>query len=100
MGATLRVDPDRLRTAARAQADVGTAVSGLAAGTTVTTAGTGMAGLAVEEACRVAGGLFDTATTAVHDELTEHSEKLSAAADQYHHMDAELSRRVRTLTSG
>jgi hypothetical protein len=99
MGATLRVDPDRLRTAAQAQTGVGSAVSGLGTGASLITAGSGMVGLTVEEACRVAGDLFDTATTAVHDELTAHSDKLSAAADQYHRMDADLSRRVRTVSS-
>jgi Excreted virulence factor EspC, type VII ESX diderm len=94
----MRVDPNRLREAARAQADVGTFVSGMDTGQSVASTGIGMSGLLSESACQFAGAAFDTAATAVHDELTDHSTKLSAAADQYHRMDEELGRRLRKFS--
>jgi hypothetical protein len=39
--------------------------------------------------------MLDTAASAVHEELTDHSTKLSAAADHYHRMDEEFGRRLR-----
>lgn len=97
MGATLRVDPTQLRTAAAAQTEVGTFVSGMAAGQSMTNAGTGMSGLLTEGACQFAGTIFDTATAAVHEELTAHSTNLSSAADRYHRTDEELGRRLRKI---
>jgi hypothetical protein len=97
MGATLRVDPSRLREAARAQSDVGTFVSGMGNGQAMATAGTGMSGLLTETACQFAGSMFDTAASAVHDELTSHSTNLLAAADRYHRVDEECARRLRKL---
>lgn len=94
MGATLRVDPERLRRAARTQAEVSTFVSAMAVGQTLTTAGSGLPGFQSEAACGLAGSIFDAASTAVHDELSTHSTRLSAAADQYHRMDGELGRRL------
>lgn len=94
MGGTLRVDPARLRTAAAAQTEVGTFVSGMATGQSVATAGTGMSGLLTEGACQFASTMFDTATTAVHEELSAHSTNLSSAADQYHRTDEDLGRRL------
>ena len=93
----MRVDPAQLRTAAAAQTEVGTFVSGMAAGQSMTTAGTGMSGLLTEGACQFAGTIFDTATAAVHDELAAHSTNLSSAADQYHRTDEELGRRLSKL---
>lgn len=95
MGATLRVDPERLRSAARAQAEVDTFVSGMAVGQSLATAGGGVSGLTSEAACRFAGSLFDNASTAVHDELTAHTSNLSAAADQYLRMDEGLGSGLR-----
>lgn len=97
MGGVLRVDPARLRTAAAAQSDVGAYVSGMAAGPSLANAGTGMSGLLVEQACQLAGTMFDAAATAVHDELAAHAKKLSAAADRYHQTDGELGRRLGTI---
>jgi flagellar capping protein FliD len=97
MGGTLRVDPERLRAAAAAQTEVGTFVSGMATGQSITTAGTGMAGLLSEGACQFVGTAFDTAAGAVHEELTAHSTKLTAAADRYHQVDEETGRRLRKL---
>jgi hypothetical protein len=97
VGATLRVDPSRLREAARAQAAVGTFVSGMGTGQSMASAGTAMSGLLSEAACQFAGSMFDTATSAVHDELTAHSTNLSAAAEQYHRTDEEFARRLRKL---
>jgi hypothetical protein len=98
VGGTLRVDPERLRTAAAAQTEVGTFVSDMATGQSITSAGTGMSGLLSEGACQFAGTAFDTAAGAVHEELTAHSAKLSAAADRYHQIDEELGRRLRKFT--
>lgn len=93
----LRVAPDRLHGAARAQTDVGTFVSGLATGQSMASAGTGMSGLLSAGACRFAGSVFDSAAKAVHEELTAHSANLTAAADRYHRTDEEFSRRLCTL---
>jgi hypothetical protein len=93
----LRVDPARLRTAATAQTEVGTFVSGMAAGQSMTNAGSGMSGLLTEGACQFAGTIFDTAATAVHDELTAHSANLASAADQYHRTDREFGDRLRKI---
>jgi excreted virulence factor EspC (type VII ESX diderm) len=98
MGGTLRVDPEHLRTAAAAQAKVGTFVSGMATGQSMASAGTGMAGLLSEGACQFAGTAFDTAASAVHDELAAHTTNLSAAADLYHQTDEDFGRRLRKLT--
>ena len=93
----MRVDPDRLLSAARAQTEVGAAVSGMAAAQPIVTAGAAMAGLASEAACQFAGSLFDTATSTVHTELTEHASKLSEAAAQYQRADEELGSRIRKV---
>jgi hypothetical protein len=98
MAATLRVDPEQLRKAAAAQAEVGTFVSGIVSGQPMASAATGMSGLLSEEACHFAGTAFTTAATAVHDELTAHSTNLSAAADHYHRTDEEFGGRLRKLT--
>jgi hypothetical protein len=97
MAAILRVDPTRLRTAAAAQADVGTFVSGMGTGQSMASGGTGMSGLLSEAACQFAGTVFDAAAGAVHDELTAHSTNLSAAADHYRRVDEEFGRRLRKL---
>ncbi|MCW2589116.1 MAG: secretion-associated protein [Mycobacterium sp.] len=89
------VDPTHLCTAAQAQADVGTFVSGMTNGQSMASGGAGMSGLLSETACQFAGTMFDTAASAVHEELTDHSTKLSAAADHYHRMDEEFGRRLR-----
>jgi hypothetical protein len=98
MGATLRVNPDQLLKVAAAQEAVATFVSGLGAGQPMASAGTGMSGLLIEQACQFAGSTFDTAARAVHDELTSHSTNLAAAADQYLRTDEQFGRRLRALT--
>jgi hypothetical protein len=98
MAATLRVDPEQLRKAAAAQAEVGTFVSGIVSGQPMASAAAGMSGLLSEAACHFAGTAFTTAATAVHDELTAHSANLSAAADHYHRTDEEFGSRLRKLT--
>jgi len=94
VGGMLRVDPARLRTAATAQSDVGTYVAAMAAGPSMVDAGSGMRGLLVEGACQFAGTMFDAAASAVYEELTAHSRRLSSAADRYHQTDGELGRRL------
>src|SRR5882757_8000163 len=95
MEGTLRVDPTHLRTAVESQAEVSTFVSSMTNGQSMATGGAGMSGLLSGAACRVAGSILDTAASAVHDDLTDHSAKLSAAADRYHRTDEELGRRLR-----
>jgi hypothetical protein len=97
MGATLRVDPAQLRHAAKAQADVATAVSGLDAGQAVSAAGGRMSGLLSETACQFAATVFEAAAGTVHDELTAHSTNLSAAADRYQQADEKYARRLRAF---
>ena len=94
----MQVDPNRLREAARQQADIGTFVFGMGTGQSVASAGTGMSDLLSETACQFAGTMFDTAASAVHEELTDHSTKLSAAADHYQRADEEFGRRLKTFT--
>jgi hypothetical protein len=96
MAATLRVDPAQLRSAAAAQAEVSTFVAGMGVGQSM--ARSGMSGLLTEGACQFAGTIFDTAASAVRDELTAHSINLSTAADRYQRMDKDLGRSLRTLT--
>ncbi len=94
MGGTLRVDPDALRDAARAQTEVGAAVSGLGVGTSMAGAGSGVSGLTSAGGCQFVGSVVDTALGTVGDELTAHSEKLQRAADLYQHADERAGRRI------
>jgi hypothetical protein len=98
MGGTLRVDPAKLRTAAQAQADVGTFVSSMATGQLMMSATGSGSGLHSEAACQFAGTMFDTVASTVHEELTAHSTNLSSAADQYLRVDDEYARRLRKFT--
>jgi excreted virulence factor EspC (type VII ESX diderm) len=91
----LLVDPTHLRTAAEAQVDVGTFVSGMANGQSMATGGAGLPGLLSEAACQFAGTIIDSAAAVAHEELTDHSTKLAAAADHYQRMDEELGQRLR-----
>lgn len=95
VGGTLRVNPESLRNAARAQSEVGDFVSGMSVGQSMNGAGTGVSGLLSEGACQFASSTMDTALGAVHEDLTKHSTNLSTAADHYHRMDEELGRRLR-----
>jgi hypothetical protein len=99
MGATLRVDPVRLRTAAANQSEVGEFVSGMGTGQSMASAGGGVTGLLSGDACNYAGTLLDAATTTVHEELTAHSTNLSAAADLYHRADEELGNRLKKIAN-
>lgn len=94
----MQVDPNRLREAALQQADVGSFVSEIGTGQSVASAGTGMSDLLSGTACQFASTMFDTAARAVHEELTNHSTKLSAAADHYQRADEEFARRLKTFT--
>lgn len=98
MGGTLRVNPDLLRNAARAQADVGESVSGLAAGQSLHSAGLGVSGLLSEGACQFASSVVNAALNTVREDLTKHSNNLSTAADRYHRTDEEFGRRLRRFT--
>lgn len=97
MASTLRVDPAGLRAAAAAQADVGAFVSGMGIGQLLRSAANAMSGLRCGEACEGAGTAFDEVGCTVNDELSEHSDRLSAAADRYRDTDNELGRRLGEL---
>ena len=90
------VDPTHLRDAAKAQAEVGTFVSGMGNGQSMASVGSDLAGLQSETACQFVGTVLDGAASAAHGELTDHSEKLTKAAHHYHHTDEEFGRRLRT----
>lgn len=97
MGGMLRVDPAALRDAARAQTDVGTAVSGMDVGASMTGAGAGVSGLASAGACQFVGTVVDGALGTVGEELAGHSEKLRRAADLYQRSDEQSGRRIGKL---
>jgi len=97
MGGTLRVEPAALRDAARAQTDVGAAVSGLDVGALMSGAGAGMSGMASAGACQFVGAVVDSALATVGEELNSHSEKLARAADLYEQSDAKSGDRIRRL---
>lgn len=94
MASVLRVDPTALRHAARAQTDVATSVSNLAVGQSMASAGGGLAGLRSAAACDTVGALFDTESSATHQELTAHAGKLSKAADMYQRADKEIGEKL------
>jgi hypothetical protein len=91
----LIVDPTHLRDAAQAQAEVSTFVSGMANGQSMASGGADIAGLSSEAACQFAGTVLDSAASAAHGELTDHSEKLTKAANHYHQTDEEFGQRLR-----
>lgn len=90
MASVLRVDPHALRHASRTQTTVASAVSNLAVGQSMVSAGEGVSGLLSATECRSVGELFNTAATAAHEELAAHADKLSKAADMYQRADKEL----------
>ena len=59
MADALRVDPERLRVAAAAQAEVSAHIAGIGAGHSMAGAVQAMSGLASGEACQFAGALLD-----------------------------------------
>jgi hypothetical protein len=97
MGVTVHVDPTHLHSAAQAQGDVGSYVAGMTNGQSMASSGAGMSGLLSETACQFVGTVLDGAASAAHRELTEHSAKLSKAANRYHQMDEEFGQRLRTF---
>lgn len=97
MAETLRVDPERLRVAAAAQAHVSAYIASIGAGQSMARAVPAMAGLTSGEACRFATAVLDAAAKAVSADLTSHSERLSSAAERYHHTDSELGQRLRRI---
>ncbi|OPX12991.1 hypothetical protein B1790_01985 [Mycobacterium sp. AT1] len=98
MGGHLRVRPDQLRAAASVQAEIGSFLSSMRSGASVADAGTGMAGLLTEGACRSVSVLLDSAASVVHQELADHADKLTAAANHYRGTDEELGRRLAKFT--
>lgn len=95
MAGVLRVDPAVLRDAAKAQTEVATFVATMAVGESMTSAGTGVSGLHSAIGCQLVADVFTTATTAAHQELASHADKMSKAADMYERADKELGERLR-----
>ena len=94
MAGTVRINSESLRSAARAEAATGEFVSGLGADALLTDAGTAVSGLLSEGACQFAGSVVGAALSAVGDDLSTHSAKLSTAADSYQGADEEFGRRL------
>jgi pyrroline-5-carboxylate reductase len=97
MAETLRVDPERLRAAADAQAEVSAYVASISAGQSMAGAVQAMSGLSSSEACRFAAAVLDGAAKTVSADLTSHAERLSSAADRYRQVDYELGQRLRRI---
>jgi hypothetical protein len=94
----LRVVPSRLREVAGRQSEIGSVLSGLAVGTSLSTAAAAMSGMASGEACQLAGSVVDEFHRAIGSELSAHSGNLGVAADRYADTDAELGRRLSKFT--
>lgn len=94
MASVLRVDPHALRHASRAQSTVASTISTLAVGQSMASAGEGVSGLHSETGCSMVGDLFDAASSATHEELAAHADKLSKAADMYQRADKELGEKL------
>lgn len=97
MAETLRVDPERLRVAADAQADVSAYIASIGAAQSMASAIQAMSGLASGEACQFAATVLDGAAKALSADLTSHAERLSSAADRYRQVDNELGQRLRRI---
>lgn len=97
MAATLRVDPATLRDAAATETEVGTFVSGMGAGTHLTTAAAGLAELASAAACQRAAELLDATATVVAEDLSAHAERLAQAAERYTTADQMLAQRLQSI---
>lgn len=100
MASTLRVDPSRLIAAAAAEGDVGAFVSSMAAGQTLSGAAGGVANLLSGAALEFAASVIDDVSAAITEELTTHSNKLTAAADTYRHADEALGTRLDHVAGG
>ena len=95
MAGVLRVNPVALRDAARAQTEVATFVSSMAVGESMTSAGAGVSDLHCASGCQAVADVLTAATTAAHEELASHADKMSKAADMYERADKELGDRLR-----
>lgn len=95
MAGVLRVDPKALRDAAQAQTKVATFLSTMAVGDSMTSAGAGLSGLHSAAGCQLVADVLGAATTAAHEELASHADKMSKAADTYERADKELGDRLR-----
>ena len=90
----MKVDPEQLRRTAAAERDTSGFITGMQTGQSMTAAGAGLSGLQSAQACQFAGTQFDSAATAIGDELTTHSANLSTAAAEYQQTDEQLARRL------
>lgn len=94
MASILRVDPPRLVAAASAEGEVGAFVAAMAAGQSLAEAASGVSRLRSGAAIEFAASAIDKVSAAIHEELTAHAAKLSAAADMYRRTDEGLGRRL------
>ena len=94
MASTLRVDPSRLVAAASAEGEVGAFVAAMGAGRSLAEGAAAMSQLRSGAVLHYAASTIDEAAAALHHGLTEHSAKLTAAADLYRHADERLGRRL------
>lgn len=97
MAATLRVEPERLHAAAKAQTEASAYVAAINAGQSMAGAVEAMSGLASGEACQIVAAVLDDAAAAVSADLTAHAERLSAAAHRYQQADSEFGHRLRRI---
>lgn len=97
MAATLRVDPERLRAAAEAEADVSTYIASINAARSMAGAVQAMPGLVSGQACQIVAEVLDGAAAAVSTDLTTHAERLTSAAQRYHQADSEFGQRLRRI---
>ncbi len=91
----MRVDPDRVTSAASAQSGVAAFLGGMQPGASMAAAAGALPGFRTSQACGVVGSVFDAAVSTVSRELADHADKLSTAADRYRALDEELGRRLR-----
>lgn len=98
MTAVLRVDPVRLRSVSAQESEVGSFLTGMAVGTSLSAAAAELSDLASGEACALAGAVVDRFHRTVGGELFDHADKLGVAADRYTDTDAELGRRLAAFT--
>ena len=90
----LRVAPSRLRTVAEQESAVGSFLSGMAVGTSLSAAAGALPDLASGEACELAGAVVDEFHRVIGGELSDHADRVGTAADRYATTDAELGRRL------
>lgn len=93
----LRVNPERLRSAAAEEAQLSGYLSSLGAGQSMAGAVSAMSGLQSAVACQFAGVAMDNFAGTLVEDVSSHAARLGMAADRYQQADAEFGRRLRRL---